>query len=118
MSAPQKKTAYLIIESARTEPQLDADKKMIPDGNGGYIQRPDKSSWQMLLPADIPEWVKQDIPMTRMVAGEEISNMPEQGGRWYRALHITGETKVIGADGFTARPIGDLDTRLGSGEVH
>jgi hypothetical protein len=113
-----KKTAYLIIESARSQPQLDEKKMMIPDGNGGYIQRPDPNSWQMLLPHDVPEWLKESEPMTRLVAGEEVSMKPEQGGRWYRAFHITNESKVVGADGITARPIGDVDTRLGDGEVH
>lgn len=112
------KTAYLIIESARSEPQLDQHKNMIPDGKGGFIQRPDKNSWQQLLPHDVPEWLKSDEAMTRLVHGEEVSKNPEQGGRWYRAFHITNETKVIGADGVTARPIGDVDTKLGEGGVH
>lgn len=108
----EKKTAFLIIEGAVSEPQLDHEHKMIPDGNGGFIQRPRKDSWQMLLPHDIPEWVKGDDAMTRMVKGEEISLQPEKGGRWYRALRITEETKVIGADGVTLRPIGDIEQRV------
>jgi hypothetical protein len=85
-----KETVLLVFECAEPTPMHDEQGLMIPVGNTGklFMQKPKDDTWRMLLPHDVPEWLKTDQALTRLVAGEELSMYPEKGGRFYRVHQL------------------------------
>lgn len=63
-----KKMAWIVIQSSDS-----------PDPEG---------SWMSLMPADVPEWVKEEDNITRMMEGNIVCWDPAQGCRWYRAYEV------------------------------
>lgn len=55
----------------------------------------DDASWKLVLPADVPEWVKEPDNMARLVAGDMCSKPEADEFGWYRAEKVSsdGETK-------------------------
>lgn len=43
--------------------------------------------WESLYPEDVPDWVKGDECLAKMSAGSLVCSDPNNGRKWYRALH-------------------------------
>ena len=44
--------------------------------------------WEKLMPADIPDWVKNEENISKMMEGKMVCWNPEEGCRWYRAYEV------------------------------
>jgi len=53
-----------------------------------------EGNWINLMPLDIPEWVKEDQNIGRMMSGDMICYNEKQPYRWYRAYEIPESEKL------------------------
>lgn len=56
-----------------------------------------RDGWEPVLPADVPEWVKNPDVMARLVAGDMVCDptIGEYGSDWYRAERMSSEGENV-----------------------
>lgn len=79
------KHIWLVIESAKSVPEVDSKNAFQKDEQGNMLYCPDEKDWQPLIAEDIPEWVKQSHVIQALTEGLAMNQGPANGGRWYRA---------------------------------
>lgn len=76
--------AWLVIEDTKSIPVMDSDGAVVVGDDGEDVYGPDVDGWAMMVPEDIPEWIKQDGLIKELIDGAEVSSRPTEGSRWYR----------------------------------
>lgn len=92
------KTVWLVFQTAKSKPYLDAKGAMIPHGEGTFKQVFDDDTWENIMPHDLPDWLKTPRNLKHLVDGEALTKHPELGGRWYRALQVDEPPVTVGME--------------------
>jgi len=50
--------------------------------------------WELIIPADVPEWVKEPDVLGKLEEGQAVCFDPDGGGRWYRTSHVPEPEEV------------------------
>ena len=48
--------------------------------------------WVNLFPEDVPDWVKDEDCISKMMEGKMVSAAPDKGAKWYRAVRCEKPT--------------------------
>lgn len=75
----------LIIESTPSIPELDSNNAFKVDDKGKILYCPDETQWRPVIPADVPEWVRESENIQAMVNHQAINYAASDGGLWFRA---------------------------------
>jgi len=64
-----------------------------------------RGAWSPVLPAAVPDWIKEPDTLARLVAGECAmkADEGESGSLWYRAQAVAEVERIVAAEAKRAR---------------
>jgi len=74
---------WLVIERTSSVMELNANKTIrLTDGKMSY--GPDEKGWKATISDDLPDWIKGEDEIRKLMDGHMLNAAPADGGLWYR----------------------------------